>query len=150
MFAFLNSIYYNAGMKILDVRSLPSAVQEDLRRRAVKAVLNGKKQTDVAEILGVTRQAIGKWVKAYREGKENALKARSKGRPKGGSLKPWQAAQIAKIIADCCPDQLKMPFYQWTREAAAQLIEQKFGIRLSVWTVGRYLARWGFTAQHKM
>ena len=29
----------------------------------------------------------------------------------------------------------------------AQLIERRFGIRLSIWTVGRYLARWGFTPQ---
>lgn len=29
----------------------------------------------------------------------------------------------------------------------AQLIEQRFGIRLSIWTVGRYLRRWGFTPQ---
>jgi transposase len=28
-----------------------------------------------------------------------------------------------------------------------QLIERRFGIRLSIWTVGRYLARWGFTPQ---
>jgi transposase len=134
-------------MRIHDARSLPSAAQEDLRRRAVKAVLDGNTQLEVAKIFGVTRQAIGKWVKAYREGEETALKAKPKGRPKGGSLKPWQAAQIAKIVVDHYPDQLKLPFYLWTREAVAQLIEQKFGIRLSIWTVGRYLERWGFTPQ---
>jgi transposase len=31
---------------------------------------------------------------------------------------------------------MKLPFYLWTREAVAQLIEQRFGIQLSVWTVG--------------
>lgn len=50
-------------------------------------------------------------------------------------------------MVDRYPDQLKLPFYLWTREAVAELIEQKFGIRLSVWIVGRYLARWGFTPQ---
>ena len=33
------------------------------------------------------------------------------------------------------------------REAVAQLIDSRFGIQLSVWTVGRYLPRWGFTSQ---
>ena len=51
---------------------------------------------------------------------------------------------------DRTPDQLKLPFYLWTREAVAQLIERRFGIRLSIWTVGRYLARWSFTPQKPM
>lgn len=45
------------------------------------------------------------------------------------------------------PDQLKLPFYLWTREAVGRLIEDRVGIQLSVWTVGRYLAQWGFTPQ---
>src|SRR3989304_5727440 len=32
-------------------------------------------------------------------------------------------------------------------EAGRDLIAGRFGVRLSVWTVGRYLARWGFTPQ---
>jgi transposase len=134
-------------MKIRDARSLPAVAQQDLRQKAIKAVLDGKKQVEVAKIFGITRQAVGKWVKAYREEGSQALKAKQRGRPRGGSLLPWQAAQIAKTIVDRCPDQLKLPFYLWTREAVAQLIERRFGIRLSLWTVGRYLARWGFTPQ---
>jgi DDE superfamily endonuclease/Winged helix-turn helix len=42
---------------------------------------------------------------------------------------------------------LKLPFSLWTREAVGRLIEDRFGIQLSVWTVGRYLAQWGFTPQ---
>jgi transposase len=137
-------------MKILDARSLPTVAQEDLRRKAVKAILEDMKQVEVAKLLCISRQAVGKWVKAYRENGTKALKAKRKGRPKGGSLLPWQAAQIAKALVDRNPDQLKLPFYLWTREAVAQLIERRFGIQLSIWTVGRYLARWGFTPQKPM
>lgn len=42
---------------------------------------------------------------------------------------------------------MKLPFYLWTREAVANLIERRYGIRLSKWTIGRYLANWGFTPQ---
>ena len=35
----------------------------------------------------------------------------------------------------------------WTREAVRDLIAQRFSVRVSVWTVGRYLKRWGFTPQ---
>lgn len=134
-------------MNIRDARSLPAVSQEDLRCKAVKAVRDGTKQVEVAKILGITRQAVGKWVKAHRKGGAKALRAKPKGRPKGGALFPRQAAQITKAIVDRCPEQLKLPFYLWTREAVAQLIERRFGIRLSIWTVGRYLARWGFTPQ---
>lgn len=137
-------------MKTKDARSLPAVAQEDLRRKAVKAVLGGMKQVEAAKVLGVTHQAIGKWLKAYRQGGLKTLKAKRQGRPRGGSLLGWQSAQIAKSIVDRCPDQLKMPFYLWTREAVGQLIERKFGVRLSVWTVGRYLGRWGFTPQKPM
>jgi len=134
-------------MKTRDARSLPAVAQENIRCRAVKAVLDGNKQVEVAKMFDVTRQAVGKWMRAYREGGAKRLKAKKRGRPKGGSLLPWQAAQIAKAVVDRCPGQLKLPFYLWTREAVAQLIERKFGIRLSIWTVGRYLGHWGFTPQ---
>ena len=126
---------------------ISAEAQQDLRLKAVTAVLAGKKQVEVAEVLGVTRQAVGKWVKAYREGGFNALKARKRGRPKGGKLRPWQAAQIAKTVVDRRPDQLKLPFYLWSREAVRALIQKRFGIQVSLATVGRYLARWGFTPQ---
>lgn len=134
-------------MRIRDARSLPPEAQEDIRRKAVKAVLDGRKQVDVAQIFGITRQAVSNWVKAYRKGGDKVLKAKPRGRPTGGSLLPWQAAQIVKTIIDRTPEQLKFPFYLWTREAVAQLIEKRFKIKLSIWTVGRYLVKWGFTPQ---
>lgn len=138
---------YMLSMKTKDARALPPIAQEDLRRKVIKSVLMGTKQVEAGKLFGVTRQAIGKWLKAYREGGSKAIKAKRQGRPRGGSLLPWQSAQIAKTVIDRYPDQLKLPFYLWTREAVSQLIERRFGIRLSVWTVGRYLARWNFTAQ---
>ena len=134
-------------MKKVDARSISSSAQEHLRQLAVKAVLDGKKQKEVAQLFGVTPQTICVWVKAYRLQGTEALKSKRKGRPKGGKLLPWQAAQIAKTVIDHHPEQLKLPFYLWTREAVGLLIKRRFGIQLSVWTVGRYLKRWGFTPQ---
>ena len=134
-------------MQKVDARSISPSAQEHLRQLAVKAVLDGKKQKEVAQLLGVTPQTISKWMKAYRLQGQGALKSKQKGRPQGGKLKPWQAAQIAKTVIDHHPEQLKLPFYLWTREAVALLIKRRFGLQLSVWTVGRYLKRWGFTPQ---
>jgi transposase len=137
-------------MKMRDARTLPSIAQEDLRRKVLRTILEGKKQMEAAQIFGVTRQAVGKWVKKYREGGARALRARKRGRPSKSSLLPWQAAQIAKAVVQRYPEQLKLPFYLWTREAVAELIGRKFEIRVSRWTVGRYLAQWGFTPQKPM
>jgi transposase len=134
-------------MKIKDTRSLPAIAQEDLRKKAVKAVMEGKTPDEVAEILGVSPQNVRKWVKKYRQGGAKALKAQRKGRRKGGKLRPWQQAQIAKTVTKRTPEQLQLPYYLWTREAVGQLIEQRFEIKLSVCSVGRYLSRWGFTPQ---
>lgn len=134
-------------MKTKDFRSLPPEAQEDIRRKAVRAVLQGKKRQEVARLFGVTRQSVGAWTARYRNDGAKTLRARPRGRPRGGSLRPWQAAQIVRAIEDRCPDQLKLPFWLWTREAVGQLIRKRFGVKLSVWTVGRYLARWDFTPQ---
>ena len=134
-------------MKRQDAGALTGDALENLRRMAVQAVGNGQKQVEVAKIFGITRQAVGCWVKAFREQGEQAFKAKPKGRPKGGKMKPWQAAQIAKAVVDHHPEQLKLPFYLWTREAVSRLIEHRFDLKLSVWSVGRYLKRWGFTPQ---
>jgi transposase len=80
-------------------------------------------------------------------GGAKALKSKPRGRPKESRLAGWQAATVVKLVTDRCPDQLRLPFALWTREAVGQLIAQRFGIEVSVWTVGRYLADWGLTPQ---
>lgn len=130
-----------------DARSLSASAREVRRRQAVRAVRSGHTQGQAATTFGVTRQAVANWRRAYRLGGRQALSARTKGRPKGGRLDDRRVASIVRLLRDRRPDQLKLPFYLWTREAVAQLIERRFGPALSVWTVGRYLSAWGFTPQ---
>jgi len=132
-----------------DARSLPQAAQEELRRRAVKLVSDGYSQVAVAELLGVARQAVGRWLKAYRSGGEEALAAGKRGRRRGAQtlLAGWQQAQIAKAIAEKNPDQLQLPGFLWTRALVCELIERRFQIRIAEKTAGRYLRAWGFSPQ---
>jgi len=137
------------GMKgRTDFRSFTPEAQEVIRIRAVEAVRAGMMKFKAAEVFGVSRRAVSSWLRAYLQGGEEALKAKPRGRPPGGGkLKPWQCATIVNLITDRHPDQLKLPFYLWTRQAVCQLIEQRFGICYSVHQVGRYLKQWGFTVQ---
>jgi len=131
-----------------DARLLPPQAQEDLRRRVMAAVLDRKcRPTEAARTFGVSRMSIYNWLGAVEAGGRSALRAQKRG-PKGGSrLAGHQAATVVRMIQDRCPDQLRLPFALWTREAVAELIQQRYGIGLSVWTVGRYLRHWGFTPQ---
>src|SRR4030067_463558 len=63
-----------------DPRPPPPSAQESLRIRAVKAVLAGHTQVEVAGIFEVPRQTVGLWVKAHRRGGLRALKAKKRAR----------------------------------------------------------------------
>ena len=134
-------------MKNKDARSLSPSAQEALRRQAVKAVHNGLSHVEAAKLFGVCRHTIDRWMERYENGGSRALAARKQGRPLGKAITRVQAQPIRKAIIDHCPDQLNLPFALWTREAIGELIERKQGVRLSVWTVGRYLRDWGMTPQ---
>ena len=134
-------------MKHLDARLLHPVIQEKLRHKAVDLFLNGTTPTDISTQLGVSRQSIYNWVKKHYRSGRKGLKIHKRGRPKGTQLQPWQCAQIVSLIKNHCPDELSMPFFLWTRESVGLLIKNKFKITLSKWTVGRYLAKWGFSPQ---
>jgi transposase len=132
-----------------DARRLPQAAQEELRRRAVALCTEGRTQGEVAGLLDVSRQSVNEWVAAFRAGGEQALAARRRGRREGEKtlLSKRQQAQIANVIRDKNPDQLKLPGFLWTRALVCELIERRYGIRLTEKSVGRYLRVWGFSPQ---
>lgn len=136
-------------MKSRDARRLPQAAQEELRRRAVAMVEEGRTQVEVAKLLDVSRQSVSEWARARRLGGDEALAAGRRGRRPGEktALEPWQQAQIAKAIREANPDQLKLPGFLWTRALVCELIDRRFGVRVSEKTAGRYLRTWGFTPQ---
>jgi transposase len=136
-------------MKTKDARNLSPEAQEAVRLSCVQAVLDGMKQQDAAKTFGVSCPTVSLWMKAYREGGWDALKTQARGRPKGrgAKLRPSQIAKVRNLIRERCPDQLKVPFYLWTREAVAILLRDRFGVVLSLSQIGRYLKSWGFTPQ---
>lgn len=134
-------------MKLKDARHLSAKAQEALRYRVVNAVENGMSKSEASRVFQVSRTAIHHWTKAVANGSASSLKAKKRGPRCRSRLLPHQAATAVRLIEQKCPDSLGLPFYLWTREAVQQFLAQRFELSVSVWTVGRYLKKWGFTPQ---
>jgi transposase len=131
-----------------DARKLDMSTQAHLRKLVVKAVRDGMSQTAAATTFEVSLRAVSKWMKLSREGGLRALRLGKRGRRPGGErLNARQAARIRALIVGQMPDQLRLPYYLWTRESVVNLIEREYGVAVSLTTVGRYLKAWGMSAQ---
>lgn len=132
-----------------DARSLTPKTQEEIRRQAIRLLKAGLTGQEVANQLEVSRKSVYAWKKLYKLEGMKALKGKTQGRPEGSGLRLTKEMQtkIKLVICDVTPEQLKMPFALWTREAIQSLIKDLFGIDLERRQVGRYLKRWGFTPQ---
>ena len=105
-------------------------------------------QTQASQVFGVSLRAVNKWVALDKSGGLRALKPKRRGRRVGeGRLNPAHSKRIRQLIIGSLPDQMKLPFYLWTRAAVVSLIEREYGIGVSLTSVGRYLKAWGVSPQ---
>jgi transposase len=136
-------------MEKVDSRKLPVAALNERRRRAVKLREAGTSVRETASQCELSTHTVVDAHKAFRRGGWAAVKIKRPGRPKGSGRKlgSQQEREIQRLIQDHTPDQLKMSFALWTRQAVSELIEAHFDIRLTVRNTGKYLKRWGFSPQ---
>lgn len=139
---------------IIDNLKLSTKEQETLRKRIIRSAKknakpNGKINVEVvAEICECSTSHVRHTWKKYREGGVGAVKAVAMGRPKNsGSLTDKQQEEIKKTIVDKCPEQLKMKGFLWDRQSVCDLVYRLFKVKLTVQGMGKYLKKWGFTAQ---
>ncbi|MHB8450504.1 MAG: helix-turn-helix domain-containing protein, partial [Mycobacteriales bacterium] len=115
------------------------------RIAAVEMLRRGISADQVADVLTVSRASVFAWMALYRQSGHQALSTkRASGRPP--ALSEAQRDQLARWICRD-PRQLQFDFGLWTRRMVADLIERKFGLRLSAPTVGRILSNLGFSPQ---
>lgn len=121
----------------------------ELRKRAVRMKSNGQTHMAVAQAFGVGESTVRKWWALYKRGGFKVLDPPKRGRKEGQDrrLSRNLEKETRLLIVEKTPDQLKMGFALWTRQAVAQLVRDRFGIVVSARSMGRYLNRWGFTPQ---
>jgi transposase len=100
----------------------------------------------VARALGLYVNRVFIWLAAYRAGGWDALRAKkAMGRPK--QLNGKQIRWLYNTITQKNPLQLQLPFALWTRPQMRTLITRKFGVKLSLASIGRLLAQLGLTCE---
>jgi transposase len=132
-----------------DGRKLDHATLEALRIRACQQIENGARAEDVAADLGLNRSTVFGWIAAYRRGGAEALAAKPvPGRPP--KLSKTQMGLLFTMIEGSNPAQFQLEFALWTRDLVRQVIAKKFGIDLSVGSVGRILRGLGLSPQRPL
>ena len=132
-----------------DLRTLSEECRIEYKKQAIRLLKSGKKQKEVAAIIGVRPTTISAWNRQYKENGMVGLKEKKRGvRSEDRKLLSFkQEKEIQLMLIDKMPDQLKLDFALWTRKAVKELIEREYGIVMAVTTVGDYLRKWGFTPQ---
>ena len=134
-------------MKKRDFRSLSSQAQDEIKRAAMKMLKAKKTQQEVSDFFSVRQQTVSIWWNHYQREGLKGLRTKRRGRRPGEkrNLTSQVEKEVMTLIIDRCPEQFKLPFVLWTREAVQQLVKKRYGISMPIRTVGEYLKRWGFT-----
>ena len=129
------------SVSLPDARQLSDEVLQALRLRALRGCELGYTESEVAELLGLSRETVSRWWTAYAEDGVEALPGERTGRPPGSgrTLNEGQAAYLRTILNEKTPEDVGIAAPLWTRRAVAELIRKEYGIDMSVWTVGEYL-----------
>jgi transposase len=136
-------------MNTTDARKLNQQAQYELRKQVVRLRKKGMDNKAISEIVGLSQCHISTICKKYERGGLDAIKPGLRGRRHGAQreLTAEQEVGIQKLLVDKTPDQLKLSFALWTREAVRLAIKQIYGKDLPLRTISDYLKRWGFTPQ---
>ena len=114
---------------------------------AVERVQEGEAASAVIASYGFCRTTIYKWLtKVKRGGSGDPLRSR-KGTGRPSKLTARQQQQVFRWINGKDPRQYGFDFGLWTRRIVAELIAERFGVELSLASVGKLLASLHLTPQ---
>lgn len=125
--------------------NLTAAEKEARRKLAVRKVLGGRTQADVADFLGVHPVTVAKWMRAYRAGGEASLTAK----PVPGRPRFLTAGQEAEVRAWLLKKPTAFGFRTdlWTAARVAQLIRDELGVVFHPSYLREWLSRRGYSPQ---
>jgi len=131
------------------MRKLPAAAQEERRRQVIGLRQAGLTDRAIAAQVGLSRTGVIGICRRFAVEGAKGLISKPRGRKPDERrlLDADQEAEVQGPIRRHTPDELALPFALWSRAAVGVLVARPCGVELAVRTAGKYLARWGFTAQ---
>jgi len=113
------------------------------RLLALAAIREGRSRTEAARIGGMDRQTLPDWVHAYNEfGIDGLVNAPLPGRR--SKLSAGQKEELIELVRQG-PDLERDGLVRWRRIDLARIIEARHGIKVDPDTIGRILAREGYS-----
>lgn len=136
-------------MEKIDLRKLNNDELYGIRKQVVRLKKQGKKGSEIAEIVGVYETRISQIWSAYQAEGMIGIKPEKSGRKKdsGRRLSQQEEREIREVIISKTPEQLKMAGFLWTRAKICAYIKSAYRKTISVQVISRYLKRWGLTCQ---
>ena len=136
-------------MEKVDLRRLNNDELYAIRKQVVRLKKQGKKGSEIAEIVGIYENRISQIWKAYQAEGETGIKPKKSGRKKDSNRKltPEEEREIRGTIINKVPEQLKMQGFLWTRGRICDYIKQAHHKTMIPQVLSRYLKRWGLTCQ---
>lgn len=117
-----------------------------MRVVALQRMREGESPAEVAASFGLHRGwAYKVLAKAKGRGQRALLSTKGTGRPR--TLTAVQERQVFRWVNGKNPQQYGFDFGLWTRQIVRELVAQKFGVSLSLSSIGALLARVGLTPQ---
>lgn len=122
-----------------NAQKITAEMQYEIRKTIVRMLKKDMKGNEIAKILDVSKGHVSNVKKAYAENGIKGIKPKHQGRCVGEKriLSADQEKEIQKIIIDKNPDQLRLKGCMWTRNNIRDLIKEKYGIVIKVYTFFR-------------
>lgn len=134
----------------MDNRKLPQKALENLRQKAVEAVIiHGLSQLKACKIFGFSETSMCKYMKEYNEYQSGSYRYKKRGVKlgTGAKISKDQTDELVSKILTNTPDELGMEYTLWTSKVVHEYIESTYSVNYNRRSVRKIMTRLGFTSQ---
>ena len=136
----------------MNLKKVNSEIRAYVRARIIDLKEKGYEVKEIGELLNVNLDYVYQILKKYQRNGNSLPTEKIRGRKfgEGRRLSQAQADEIKTAIEEHTPDEFKLPYSLWSREAIRELIEQKYQLKMPLTTITEYLNRWAMKRPNKM
>lgn len=130
-----------------DARDIPDEAMSYIRVLAVRAIRErGHSPELIAEVYGISRSSIYEWLKRFDESGYAALETR-KAPGAVAVVSEAMAGWLEEVVSEATPQAFGYATALWSCAILAELLERRFGVRVSEACVNQHLHRLGLSYQ---